>query len=78
MKSVNQLAQEDGDTSLNEAERAKTREAMVNRCYRAYCYDHEAPPTAKQLSLTASEAAGEHLGEEFVSRICERNGNKLG
>jgi len=76
--SSNQMAQEDRDTGANEVHRIRSREHAVNQSWRSFVYDNSRNPTAKELSYLASELIDEDLGEEFVIRICERNGNRLG
>lgn len=77
MKSINQIAQENGDTTANEANRIRRREATVKHAWRKYTFEHNEYPTAQQIAEIASEEAEEELGMEYVKTICERNGYEL-
>lgn len=77
MKSINQMAQEDGDTTRNEAARIKAREAAVAKAWRTYVWEHDENPTAQQVSQLATEIAEELLGVEYVTRVCGTRGYEL-
>lgn len=72
MRSINQLAQETGDTSAREASRIREREASVARAWRTIAYhEGEAACTAARVAAIAE------LPVEFVSDICARRGLAL-
>jgi hypothetical protein len=75
--SDNQMAQRENDTSANEANRIRERESAVKHTYLSFVYMHGTKPSAAQMSILASKLCGEYLGEEYVLRICERNGYEL-
>lgn len=71
-KSVNQIAQEDGDTSANEAARIREREAAVAKAWRTVAYyEGETACTADRV------AALSELPADFVRDICARKGLSL-
>lgn len=71
-KSINQVAQEAGDTSANEAARIREREAAVARAWRTVAYQEgEAACTADRIATTAE------LPVDFVRDICARKGLNL-
>jgi len=74
--SINQIAQIDGDTNANEAKRIRNREAAVRRAYREHAYNI-GTPTANDITARTSEIAGEQIGEDYITRICEKNGDPL-
>lgn len=72
MKSINQIAQEDGDTSANEAARIREREAAVARAWRTVAYhEGESACTADRIA-TITE-----LPIAFIQDICARKGLTL-
>lgn len=72
MKSINQIAQETGDTSANEAARIRDREAAVTKAWRTLAYHKgEAACTAERVAALAA------LPVEFVRDICARKGLDL-
>jgi hypothetical protein len=72
MKSINQIAQETGDTSANEAARIREREAVVARAWRTVAYHHgQAACTADKIAEIAA------LPVDFVRDICARKGLDL-
>jgi hypothetical protein len=69
MKSINQIAQEDGDTSANEARRIREREAAIARAWRTLAYNEgESACTAVRI------AEAVELPVAFVQDICDRKG----
>ncbi len=71
-KSINQIAQEDGDTSANEAARIRDREAAVTKAWRTIAYhEGEGACTAERV------AASTELPVDFVRDICARKGLDL-
>jgi hypothetical protein len=71
-KSINQIAQEDGDTSANEATRIRDREAAVAKAWRTIAYhEGEASCTADRIAKVAE------LPIDFVRDICARKGFDL-
>lgn len=71
-KSINQVAQEDGDTSAHEARRIKEREDAVARAWRTLAYNEgETACTAERIAEAAE------LPAMFVRDICERRGLSL-
>lgn len=77
MKSINQIAQESGDTSANEAERIRQREAAVRQAWRTLQFNNDKLPTISQIVELASRLADEYLGAEFCARICECTGYEV-
>lgn len=72
MKSINQQAQEDGDSSANEAERIREREASVKRVWRGISYaEGDQACTAARISMHTG------LPIAYVRLICERHGYVL-
>jgi hypothetical protein len=72
MKSINQIAQESGDSSANEAARIREREAAVARAWRTVVYhEGEAACTADRIAEIAD------LPVAFVREICARKGLDL-
>jgi hypothetical protein len=71
-KSINQIAQESGDSSANEAARIREREALVARGWRTIAY-HEgaAACTAARIAWVTD------LPVAFVQDICARKGLTL-
>lgn len=71
-KSINQTAQEDGDSSANEAARIHEREAAVARAWRTVAYhEGEAACTADRIATIAE------LPIAYVQDICARKGLDL-
>jgi hypothetical protein len=71
-KSINQIAQEDGDTSANESARIRDREAAVAKAWRTIAY-HEG-----ETACTADRIAkASELPVAFVRDICARKGLDL-
>jgi len=71
-KSINQVAQEEGDTSANEAARIRDREAAVAKAWRTIAYhEGEAACTADRVAAIAE------LPVDFVRDICARKGLAL-
>lgn len=71
-KSINQVAQEEGDSSANEAARIRAREGAVTRAWRTIAYhEGEAACTADRV------AADAELPVDFVRDICARKGLDL-
>lgn len=69
MKSINQLAQESGDSSLNEANRIRENEATVARAWRKIAYDeNEAACTTERIASVTG------LPIAYVHMVCERRG----
>lgn len=72
MKSINQVAQEDGDTSADEARRIREREDAITRAWRTIAYNEgETACTAERVAEAAE------LPVKFVRAICERRGLSL-
>jgi len=72
LKSINQIAQETGDISANEAARIRERESVVARAWRTVAYHHgEAACTADKIAEVSA------LPVDFVRDICERKGLDL-
>jgi hypothetical protein len=72
VKSINQVAQEDGDTSANEARRIRERENDIARTWRTIAYNEgETACTAERIAEAAE------LPVRFVRDICERRGLNL-
>jgi len=76
-RSINQIAQEDGGTSGNEAERIRKREAAVSKAWRVFSYEKDRNPSAEELSLEASTIAEEPLGVEYVRFVAGTRGYPL-
>ena len=72
----NTRAQQEGDTAANEANRIRRRETAVRQAWRYIAY-HGLPLEVASVAERASWLAGEALGNEFVRRICEVQGNCL-
>jgi hypothetical protein len=72
MKSINQIAQETGDTSANEAARIRDREALVARAWRTIAYHEGATACTADRIAWATE-----LPIAFVRDICARKGLDL-
>lgn len=72
MRSINQIAQEDGDTSANEANRIREREATVKRCWRTIAFED-----GEEACSAESVAACAGLPVDYVRLICERYGYPL-
>lgn len=71
-KSINQMAQEEGDSSANEARRIREREATVKRAWRTLAYNEgEAACTAARIS----EASG--IPIDYVRTVCGNVGYTL-
>ena len=70
--SLNQTAQDEGDTAANEARRIREAEASIHRAWRQLAYDEgESAVTAHRIAtMTGLPAA-------YVREICERWGNPL-
>jgi hypothetical protein len=72
MKSVNQITQDTGDSSANEAARIRDREATVARAWRQVAFDEgEAACTADRI------AAKSELPVAFVRFVCGNKGLDL-
>ena len=72
MKSINQIAQAEGDSSANEAKRIREREAAVAKAWRQIAYDDgEAACSADRVAQAVD------LPEAYVRAICERKGLAL-
>ncbi len=72
MKSINQIAQEDGDSSANEAARIRAREADVKRAWRTIAYEQgEAACTAERVADAAN------LPIAYVRFVCGASGYDL-
>lgn len=72
MKSINQMAQEEGDSSANEARRIREREATVKRAWRTIAFDEgEGACTATRVA----EASG--LPVDYVRTVCASVGYEL-
>ena len=72
MKSIDQVAQETGDSSANEAARILAREAAVARAWRTVAYhEGEAVCTADRIATIAE------LPLPFVQDVCARKGLPL-
>jgi len=68
-KSINQVAQAEGDTSANEVRRIADREASVKRAWRTIAWEtSESDCTAEKIANVTGLAIG------YVRTICERNG----
>ncbi len=71
-RSINQIAQEAGDTSANEANRIREREATVKRAWRTIAFnENEAACTAERI------AAETGLPADFVRFVCGTHGLDL-
>jgi hypothetical protein len=71
MKSINQLAQEEGDSSRNEANRIRERESAIRSAWRQIAFNTNRRPAAKEIAEQTS------LPENYVRVVCERNGDLL-
>lgn len=71
MISINQLAQEIGDTSANEANRIREREALIRRTWRSIAHNLNRTPAAKEIA----ERTG--YPEHYIRLVCERSGHNL-
>jgi DNA-directed RNA polymerase specialized sigma subunit len=71
MISINQLAQETGDTSANEANRIREREALIRRTWRSIAHNLNRTPTAKEIA----ERTG--YPEHYIRFVCECSGHNL-
>lgn len=71
-KSINQVAQENGDTSVREAQRIRERESEVRTAWRTVAFnDNEAACTAARIA----EMTGYPV--DFVEFVCGNVGYKL-
>lgn len=71
-KSINQMAQESGDSSANEAARIREREANVKRAWRQVAYDDgESACTARRIAAAAK------LPVDYVRFVCAVHGLEL-
>lgn len=71
-KSINQMAQEEGNSSANEARRIRDREASVKRAWRTVAfYENEAACTADRISKESD------LPVEYVRFVCGSYGLAL-
>jgi len=75
--SINQIAQQTGDTTANAAARIRRWEAAVGQAWRRWTYNHSGLPTANDLSLAASRYAGEHLGADYCRFVAGVRGYGL-
>lgn len=73
-RSINQMAQDEGDSSANEANRIRLRERSVRTAWRTFVFNNDKNPTIKDVSDLASELSGEHLGYDYCLRILECDG----
>ena len=72
MKSINQVAQENGDTSANEAARIRERERAVVAAWRTIAFNEgESACTLGRVSRAAE------LPEEYVAFVCAVKGYAL-
>lgn len=69
-KSINQIAQETGDTSANEVARIRQREAAVKTAWRTIAYE-KGTVTLSELAKAAD------LPREYCRLICERDGYEV-
>lgn len=71
-KSINQLAQEEGDSSANEARRIREREAQVKKAWRTVAfYENEAACTAERIARESD------LPVDYVRFVCGKEGLAL-
>lgn len=68
-KSLNQLAQEDGDTGRNEVARQRASESAVKVAWRTRAF-HFGESSVTVLALVAAT----NLPADYILRICERHG----
>jgi hypothetical protein len=72
MKSINQMAQEEGDTTANEAKRIREREATVKKAWRTVAfYENEAACTAERIAKESG------LPIDYVRFVCANYGLNL-
>lgn len=71
-KSINQLAQEECDTSANEVNRIKEREASVKKAWRQIAYD-----LGEQACTVENVAKMANLPEAYVLFVCTNVGYAL-
>lgn len=72
MKSINQMAQEEGDSSANEAQRIRDRESTVKRTWRSVAFhENEAACTAERIAKESE------LPIDYVRFVCGKEGLAL-
>jgi len=71
-RSLNQIAQDEGDTAANEARRIREAEASIHRAWRQLAYDEgESAVTAHRIATMTG------LPVAYVRDVCERVGHVL-
>lgn len=72
MKSINQIAQENGDSSANEAKRIRDRESAVKQAWRRVAFNEgEAACTVEKVAREAD------LPVDYVRFVCGNVGYEL-